>query len=265
LTALNDAGMSRARRLASWLRSASLEHQSRERGRFDQPIGEGEWQPLPEIFPSDAGALQPFGEIIESLDQALNEAGYGDVPTKYRLPPDEFWTLGSTIKSFPIRTIHIGFIEPVLRVPIIPRLSETVVAFLLDIPGERDLLKREHHNQVGWHYHYLNFKRERSNIILCWDTRAARQSGQEHPLFQETHGEGHADFPGRPDLWGITKKKSMHDACGPDLDSWPLHAFRCASKKAGPVWPLAAKLTPIIDPILSGPYASVKKVKTWLR
>jgi hypothetical protein len=261
MTNRENGGMRHARELASWLRSVLLELQSRELSQFDEPIGEGVWQPLPKIVPLEVKVLQPFGEIIESLDHALTEAGYGDEPTKYRLTPDEFWTLGSRTKLFPIRSIHIGFIEPVLRAPIVPRLSETVVAFLLAIPGERDLLKREHHNQVGWHYHYLDFKRARSNLVLCWDTRAVRQTGQDHPLFQETHGEGHSDFPARPDLWGITKKKSMHDACTPDLDSWPLSTFRCASNKSGPVWPLAAMLTPIVDVIPPSSNPSVKKVK----
>jgi hypothetical protein len=141
-----------------------------------------------------------------------------------------------------MRNIHIGFIEPVLRVPIISRLPQTVIAFLLAIPGERDLLKREHHNQVGWHYHYLNFKKARSNLVLCWDTRAVGQKGTDHPLFQENHAEGRSDFKARPDTWGLTKKKSMHDACAPDLDRWPLSTFRCASAKANAVWPVSARV-----------------------
>jgi hypothetical protein len=184
--------------------------------------------------------------------------GNGTELSKSQLPPDQFWSLGNRTIVFPVREMHKGFIEPVLRVPIIPRLPETVVAFLLAIPGERDLLKREHHNQVGWHYHYLNFRKDRSNLVLCWDTRAVRQSGKDHPLFQETHGEGHADFPARPDLWGTNKRKSMHNACAPDLDVWPLTTFRCASAKAGPVWPLFAGLTPIAHAVPTAFDASKK-------
>jgi hypothetical protein len=255
-----DHRMKRACELANRLRSTLFEHQGSELSLPEEPIGEGVWRPLPKIVPSEVTSLQPFGDIIESLDQTLIEAGYGNEQTEHRLAPDEFWTLGSRTISFPIRGIHIGFIEPVLRVPIISRLSETVVAFLLTIEGERDLLKREHHSQVGWHYHYLDFKKARSNIVLCWDTRAVRQNRQDHPLFQETHGEGHADFPGRPDLWGNTKKKSMHDACAPDLDNWPLSTFRCASNKAGPVWPLAATLTPLVNAPPPGFNANAKRV-----
>jgi hypothetical protein len=234
--------MLRAGELANWLRYALLEHQHSELGRSDEPIGEGVWQPLPTPPVLEEKVLQPFGEIIGSLDRILTEAGYRTIPSKSQLAPNEFWTLGSSTKRFPIRNIHIGFIEPVLRVPIISRLPQTVTAFLLAIPGERDLLKREHHNQVGWHYHYLNFKKARSNLVLCWDTRAAYQKGGDYPMFRETHAEGRADFKARPDIWGLTKKKSMHDVCAPDLDRWPLSTFRCASAKAKLVWPVSARV-----------------------
>lgn len=241
MTIQEERAMGHARRLLTLLRSALSERQLGGFIQSDAPIGEGRWHPLPKAFPSEMG-VQPFGEIIVSLDQTLSEMEY-DESVEFPLPADEFWTLGSITKTFPIRSIHRGFVEPVLRLPIIPRLPQIVVAFLLKIPDERDLLKREHHNQVGWHYHYLNFRKARSNIVLCWDTRADRQKDQDHPLFQETHGEGRADFQARTDLWGDTKKESMHIACAPDLDNWPLSSFRCASNKAGPVWPLTAILT----------------------
>jgi hypothetical protein len=233
--------MERARELTGRLRTVLSDHQDSENIERREPIGNGVWESLPEVV---GLGVSPFNEIVEALDQALAVAGYGVEPME-DLPLDEFWTLGSRAKRGPIRNIHAGFLEPVLRLPLVRRVPERVVAFLLAIPGDRDLLKREHHNQVGWHYHYLNFRRARSNIVLCWDTRATRKAGQVYPLFQETHGEDHADFAGRPDLWGPTKKESMHEACVPDLDKWPLDSFRCASNKAGPVWPLTAILTPI--------------------
>ena len=202
--------------------------------------------------------LQPFSEIVDSLDRTLAGAGYGMKSTKHDLPLGEFWTFGSVILNFPIRAIHGGFVEPLMRAPIIAHVPETVVAFLLEIPRERDLLDRERHNQVGWHYHYLDFKRARSDIVLCWDTHVVRQKGRDHPLFQETHGKGHAAFTARPDLWGPTKKKSMHYACAPDLDTWPLNDFRCASAKAGPVWPVSAILRPVATTIALAPKLSAK-------
>jgi hypothetical protein len=260
MAASDDYSVKRAVNYVNRLRLALREGQNREFNRSSDPIGDGKWQPLPDPAPFErVPVLQPFGAIVDTLNQILTEAGYGMDPSKYRLPPSEFWTLGSMTITYPIRAIYRGYVEAVLRVPIIPRVPEPLVAFLLEIPGERDLLKREHHDQVGWHYHYLDFKKARSNVVLCWDTHAVRQAGKDHPLFQETHGESHADFTARPDLWGPPKKRSMHNACAPDLDTWSLGTFRCASAKAGPVWPLSAKLTPIAKAAPPGPKFPAKK------
>ena len=119
----------RAANLANRLRSALLEEQN---SGFNQLAdhGGGEWRPLPDpIHLEQMTKLRSFGEIVDTLDQLLDEAGYGTKPSKCRLPPDEFWTLGSMTFTFPIRTIHGGFVEPVRRVPIIPRVPETVVAY----------------------------------------------------------------------------------------------------------------------------------------
>jgi hypothetical protein len=235
--------------LVERLRNTILAHQRSEFGQTAEPLGHGEWQPLPNASSVEqAPSIRHIAEIVQELDRALRNDGYPINPSKEQPSPDEYWTFGSEIITFPIRSIYVGFVEPVLHVPIVRHIPESVVAFLLAIPGERDVLKREHHGQVGWHYHYLDVKRRRSNVVLCWDTRAARENDKDHPLFQEHHGEGHAEFGARPDLWGPTKKESMHGACAPDLDTWPLPSFRCASSKAGPVWPLSAKVTPIVAP-----------------
>ncbi|WP_213286006.1 hypothetical protein [Bradyrhizobium sp. sGM-13] len=238
--------MMRAREVADWLHSALLEYQNSELESPVESFDDDRWRPLPSSIALQEG-LQPFGEIVGALHRALREAEYSAELSTAKLPDGQFWTIGSRTNVFPIREMYRGFVEPVLRRPIIPRLPDTVVAYLIAISGDRDVLKRERHNQVGWHYHYLNYKKERSNLVLCWDTHAVRQTGVDHPLFQETHGEGHAVFPARPDLWGVTKKKSIHIACAPDLDRWPLHTFRCASAKAGPVWPLFAERTQTVS------------------
>jgi len=248
-----------AANLVNRLRSELLEAQSSGFNRFAEPCGDGEWRPLPDPIHVERMLNPPISETLGALQQLLKEAAYVPKTSKYQLPPDEFWTLGSMTHTFPIRTIHGGFVEPARRVPIVPRVPEDVVAFLLELPGERDFLERERHNQVGWHYHYLDFKQRRSNVVLCWDTRADRRIDKPHPLFQERQGEGHAEFPARPDLWGLTRKQSMHEICALDLCTWPLSTFRCASAKAGPVWPLSAKLTPIAKAAPRAPNFPAKK------
>jgi hypothetical protein len=158
----------------------------------------------------------------------------------------EFWSIGSIEFRHDLRPIHLGFLEPMLRIPITEPLSECVVAFLLEIPGDKDLLKREHHDHFGWHYHYLDRKERRSNTILCWDTRAKPCGAHlQLPIFCETHAEGTKDFTAKPEQWGSPKRESMHKACSSDLTKWPLNEFKTPGRKAAPVWPLNAVLTAV--------------------
>lgn len=234
-----------ATRLAILLRGLAGEVASMEASRC-----QGNWEGddavpwLPDI-PEGLGARdwRGVGQVIhaiQSLDATLQEADFDG-----RAPPigeEEFFSLGTVSVYGGVRPIHRGFVQPVLRLPVATRLPERVVAFLLGIPGDDEWLDRENHSNLGYHYHYLNAKRQRSAVAICWDIRAAPQS--PHPLFQEKHGEAHSKFSGRPDLWGDTKRKSIHEACAPDLKRWSLDKFRMASDKAGPVWPLGAVLTP---------------------
>jgi hypothetical protein len=238
-----DDAIEEAIRVAKRLRAVLHEAQIDNFNRLDEPWGNGDWLALPDPNASERSwRLPKLDEVVGVLNRILTETGY-ETQRRYSLSEGEFWSLGSQVIYFPIRAIHGGFVEPVRRIPIISHVPDSLVAFFLEIPGERDLLKRERHNQVGWHYHYLDFKKARSNIVLSWDTRALRVCGSDHPLFQETHAEGRADFRARPDRWGSSKKRSMHRACAPDLDKWSLNTFRCASKEANPVWPLSAMLT----------------------
>jgi len=160
------------------------------------------------------------------------------------LEAGEFWSLGTLQFGGERRPIHVGFVAPVLSIPIRFPMSDKLIAFLITIEGDRDLLKREHHDHFGWHYHYLNFKKKRSNVILCFDRYATPGQKQPRPLFWEGHAEGRYDFRGRPDLWGDTKRQSMHEACAPDLERWPMNTFKNASQEALEVWPRGVTLTP---------------------
>jgi hypothetical protein len=241
--------MNRAGEAADRLLSALRQVRHTESNRLGEPRGSGEWQPLPNPFVLDGTSTSNVGSarrIVDELAQILDKAGYQMRPPEPEYVYGETWSLGSiTLATAPVRPIHLGYIEPALRIRVVEYVPDNVVAFLLEIPGGRDFLEREQHGPIGWHYHYLDSKRARSNIVLCWDTRVPHQKGTAHPLFQESHGEGHAEFTARPDLWGTTKKQSMHRVCTPDLGKWPLNTFRCASAKAQPVWPQNAKLTPI--------------------
>ncbi len=178
-------------------------------------------------------------KTVDALNRILEEAGFAAEPPP--LGEWEFFSLGTVTLYGELRQIHAGFVQPILRLPVTTRLPDRVIAFLTRIPGDNDWLKGENHSNLGFHYHYLNAKKERSDVALCWDTRAEVKT--PHPLFQEKHGESRSKFSGRPDLWGITKRQSIHEACARDLKRWTLDKFRMACDKAGPVWPLGARLT----------------------
>lgn len=215
-------------------------------------LAEGEWQPLPLEKPVLTPIRADAAAIVKELAAALKDADWRPDQSSAANRLSGPWTFGEATQRAAIRRIHRGFLEPVRRFPILENVPALVVQFLTKLPGGRDYIKRENHPGVGWHYHYLADRHTRSDVILAWDTRwnpqpnlPPRSLGLLRPLFYEKHGEGHTNFHGKPWLWGETKRVSMYDVCTPDLTTWPINEFRCASNKADPVWPTTAKLTPI--------------------
>lgn len=209
-----------------------------------------EWPPRPrehqDIYfsPPDLGWLNT---AIGELDAALENEGFVGQPPA--LGEDEFWSLGATTVRFEPTEFHRGYIQALVRIPFAVPLSDRVVAFISIADG--DWLERETHN-MGYHYHYLDRNKRRSNVILCWDTRAPRPDDLDknavcdwRPLFWEHHGEGHAKFEARPERWGQFKRETAFAACRRDLRrGWPITAFKPASNDAQPLYPPGSTLTP---------------------
>lgn len=173
-------------------------------------------------------------ELVWALGEALEASGVSGQAPELKL--GELWTVATKELRVSPRSIVGGYIQPILRIPVVVPMPDLVV-YYLTIDGERDILKREQHSHFGWHYHYLNWKEERSDRILCWDTRAELEHDDDPVgLFHELHAEG-GGFKSRPDLWRSRKRESMHNACSPDLSTWPPSAFKQASNGAEPVWP----------------------------
>lgn len=160
-----------------------------------------------------------------------------------KLESGEFWSLGTFEWQGEHRSIYRGVLQPTCYLPISRPLGSKLTAFLITIAGDSDLLKRENHGHFGWHYHYLNFKKERSNVILCFDRHAKLAEGDHRPLFWEKHSEGRSKFKARPDSWGEAKRLSIYASCEPDLSNWPIESFKQASKEARAVWPANRVLT----------------------
>ncbi|BCH19596.1 hypothetical protein [Mesorhizobium sp. L-2-11] len=215
-----------------------------------KPIGKITWRELPEIYPVQSDLNSRARELVQQLNEALTDANWNPKQPINEAFSDEEWTFGTaeTIRA-PIREIHGGFLEPTRRVPLVAQLPQQVVYFLITIEEGSDYLERETHG-MGWHYHYLDWKERRSNVVLSWDTRWTNLVPQTKPpqtrgLFVEEHGEKtNADFTAKPWLWGLNKRKTMYEACSPDLVTWPIESFKCAANKSEVVYPLTSSLTP---------------------
>ena len=184
--------------------------------------------------------------IIGQLEFSLkrSEWRFHDI---YDLIDLQNWSFSTYLNEEYPRDIHLGYLIPRKISALYRNVPPIVVAFLIELPGGKDFLDRENHN-FGWHDHYLDKKHRRSDVILSWDTRwklgAKHLSGSAiRPIFSERHAEGKAKFVARPELWGDTKRESVHESCSPDLKR-DIKEFRCASNKSDAVWPIGSVLTP---------------------
>lgn len=198
------------------------------------------------IHERERSPVHSYGEALaRRLFTVLSEDGWKPDDFAKEVAAGKSWSLGRVIENAALRQIRNGYLEPRRILPLVSRVPEAVVHFLITLPGGKDFLESEHHWPVGWHYHYLDKRRRRSDVILCWDTRWTPVRPQQlRPLFQEQHGAGKARFKARPHLWADPKCQSMHVACEPDLTARPINEFRCAAKKASAVWPRGSIQTP---------------------
>lgn len=189
--------------------------------------------------------LDSVREVVRRLDMVLQQNDFQGEPTP--IESGEVWSLGTYDLHFNQRAIYNGYLEPVLRRRIVDRLPDRVIAFLIAIAGDVDLLQREKGGGVGWHYHYLNKWKQRSDVLLAWDTRAD-VAHDKRGIFSEKHAERGKAFAARPAGWKDLKRQTIHNACKRDLDKWHVSEFRNASNGADVVWPRTAVLTPRNEP-----------------
>lgn len=197
----------------------------------------------PHLFATDSPELW---ELMNDIDRYITVMGVTEVENYNQdgelLDEPVEQTIGWTFGNIEVYsgTIPIlrGELDRFRRVPISRPLAERAVAYLLDIPGIAEKLKRETHGW-GWHYHYCRKSNERSDTVLSFDTRT---SDVPRPLFWERHAVTDADFEARPGLWNDEKRLSVYSVCARDLNKWEIHEFKHASKEASSVWPREAVL-----------------------
>lgn len=193
---------------------------------------------------------RPAEKMIEELRKALRVNKWAPDLSDIPLSERDRWSFGEAmIFRATEREILRGTLVPTRKIPILRRIPDDIALYLITIDKGESFLDRENHN-MGWHYHYKNWRKDRSNVILSWDTRwEAPDPKTIRPtprgLFVEPHGEKtNADFIARPDLWGPRKRMLMYEACRPDLRRWPIGNFKCASDNSDVVYPPDARLTP---------------------
>jgi hypothetical protein len=121
-----------ATRIVANLRSLNRKIESFTSEHFVETYGDGHWTPLPDININDPPHAS-LAEAIQRLDRALAEVGFNLSPSE-ELNLEEFWTVGSVPFTAPIRSIRHGFLQPILRVPILRHVPNRVVRSLLKFP-----------------------------------------------------------------------------------------------------------------------------------
>lgn len=207
-------------------------------------------QPLSQSDPEFEREQRRAGQLVDELDHALRDKNW-PLPTIANdiNAASGAYVYGLVPRRAPMRKIAGGFLEPVRYRPLVERVPERVALFLrIMLPGGDDGLEREKHGGVKWHFHYIDDKYRRSDVILSFDTRwtmtiGARGLNTLRPLFVERHAEGKAKFTARPEQWRTEKRTSMYEICSRDLHLGVEH-FRCAKNDSIAVWPDTAILTP---------------------
>lgn len=214
------------------------------------PITESQIRCIAEEFVAHQRVHALAKEMLCNLDEALARTKWERHVPAVPKSQQYRWTFGTAVTLRGVsRPIHGGFLQPMQRIPILDRVPERVAQYIIAIDEGVDYLENEAHSGVGLHYHYLNWRKDRSDVVLCWDTRWI---APDHPtklpaqrgLFVEKHAEKGKPFKAKPGLWGPSKRKTMYAVCSADLMKRQIEQYRCAANNSAPVHPPGATLTP---------------------
>lgn len=188
--------------------------------------------------------------LLRDLEIALAEENWQPQPPELELAVGQEWHFGQRedLIARPVRILR-GYIQPVKSRPLLLSVSLKVVCFLMTVERGKDYLLRESGGGIGWHYHYLDWKKRRSDVVVCWDTRWTDDPNKKslkggRGLFVEPHAVRWAEFTARRDRWGDEKRAIMYLVCSDDLKTRDISEYRCASNNSEAVYPFTATLTP---------------------
>ncbi|TDQ66188.1 hypothetical protein ATL17_0175 [Maritalea mobilis] len=152
---------------------------------------------------------------------------------------DGHWSLGAEEIREPLIPFLRGNLEPISRFVVAPGLPENVIALFVKIPGLKKFLKREIHGQWGYHYHYLDARKRRSDTLLTFERmlKTLPDGQQVKVITWERHGE-RSGFAARATEWGDKKRLSLYQTCVTDSAKRDLKDFKKPAKDAEVLWPV---------------------------
>lgn len=192
----------------------------------------------PEYEGTARNLITSIEDVLRSLTEFHDQAGKKnqtrDCVGKLGFFDEEKWTLGTVVFRIERRSVLRGNIDLCKTEPIGVNVPQTLVQYLVAIPGTKDQLIREKHGHWGYHYHYLDDRERRSDTLLTFDHRI---SNTPRPfLWWERHSE-REKFKARADRWGIEKRESVYSVCVRDTSHISLQNFKRPKAEAQIVWP----------------------------
>lgn len=188
-----------------------------------------------------SGLLREIDDLIGKMQSAIEQDDLDLHPRRKDFSDvhDSHWSLGAEEIHGPLLPFLRGNLEPILRVVVAPALPENVVILFLTIPGLREILTRENHGHWGYHYHYLDAKKRRSDTLLTFDRKLKTQHGgqKDKVVTWEKHSEA-SHFKARAATWGDKKRQSVYKACVGDSTKRNLNDFKKPGKDAETLWPV---------------------------
>ncbi|SMQ85899.1 hypothetical protein SAMN06295905_3194 [Devosia lucknowensis] len=241
----SDQGADQLDRLVAEIRSRIRQLRRSSLERVWRVIESGEWASIDNDMPSDIERPpdRTLSRLLDQLDGLATDPSIDDeIAERYHAGD---WALDAEYQVMRPRKILRGYAVPVRLMPI--RTPVTLRAFAFITVDDDSFLDR--HLFQGIHYHYCLADKRHTTTMVCWDTRwvspLAKNAPKEvRPLFHELHAEGAKSVRARPERWNDEKRQSIRNACAPDLGTYAISDFRCASNDAEPVWPRTARLTP---------------------
>lgn len=163
-----------------------------------------------------SGLLREIDELVGDLQNEMkkDDLNLWAEHKNFAAVNGALWSLGVEEVRGPLISFLRGNLEPIRRVVVAPDLPDNVVALFLTIPGLREFLDRKLHGHWGYHYHYLDANRRRSDTLLTFSPQLKTlRGGQKVKVVTWERHSDRSHFAARATSWGTKKRESVYEAC----------------------------------------------------